>query len=596
MDFAVLSQFSPSHIAIILFAFIFMAIFYFVFNKKQPKLKALLTLIFGVLALLSVAGTSVYLFLNKGVSLIYLLPLQLLHVSIILVLLACFCKSNKFKSITFFIASFAAVYGLIVLDGRVLGVSTASLETALYFLPYLFLLTASFILVSNTKVRAVNFLSAYSLLVVLTVFAYVTNLSLMKYFEEASLVNYFYTIDPRDFVMNFFSQNFLPIPFVYLMPLSAVFLMFSCFTFTLVKALSPRSIAPPPLPDLPKWEMEESNDAIIKVPADDVELAVKEESENKLEQGAVTTEQSTTETTLPGIPPLEENAVNEEDEEDLQEFDSINSYLDSILPSIVEDSEEDKQPETKEETKAEEGENAENAENEKIDSEKVETENKVEDKEKVEDEQLDDKNQLVETLEVKEKIKEDQSEVIDETKIAQEKTFNIDEIINETDKPAVDTSKAEDNKTEATEEEIKQEDKASETDKPTKVREPEETEEIAAEETKETKDSEDKSPADEPEPAESKETKETVETAKKQDDYDKYTSFEDFDFMKELEDFKKMLNESDVQSSYQKEKEAKETKKDHEVNAPEKPKAENKKTSNLDLLKALKNKVDKNNY
>ncbi len=514
MDFLNLRQFSPSHIAIISFAIIFTAIFYFVFLKKQSKTKTIIAFIFGLLALFSVIGTNIYLALTlNNLTVFDYLPFLLSQASIILVLFACFIKSNKFKSIIFFIASFTAVYGLVVLDNALFQITTLSISTALYFLPYFFLLASSFMLVSNTKVKAANLFSACSLIIVFTAFAYLASLGFMYYFENAGLLNYFFTLFPRDFVMEYFFE-LLPFQFIYLAPMIVVFLLFSLITFALTHLFQSKKVTCPQQ-TLPKWELEEDDESIIK--KKDTSITEKDDlyAEKTPAQQDSINETPAQQDSIKETPAQQENIVKE----DIHEFDSINSYLDSFLPTIEENVVEDAPFIEKKNETVKEITNIEITTEENKPENIIITENKQE-------EPLDVNKQNV----------------------------SISQAVEEKKEPSLQ-AKLDEYKIYTSAEEFQKDNKKAK----------------------------------------------GIESANNQEnkkDDDKYTSFEDYDFMKELDDFKKVLNENDERTNNQNNLSPNsEVKKDAEIKVPEQQKiAGVKKPSNLDLLKALKNKVDKSNY
>lgn len=243
MSFFIIKQFSLSHIALVLLAVIASVGIYFLLRNKSIKTKNIVAFVFSMLTVFSMAGVILYTaFFTTNPSIFELLPVQLSHICTILLIIATLSKSNKLKSITFLLTSFTATYGLVVLEQSIVGTTMLSITGALYFIPYVLLLITACILCSNTKVTVGDVFSSFSTLVVFTAFAHALNINLAYRFNIATVPNFFFTLQPRDFLMEFLHTSFIPKDFVYLLPLAVLYIALSFITFAL--AFATRSKTP----------------------------------------------------------------------------------------------------------------------------------------------------------------------------------------------------------------------------------------------------------------------------------------------------------------------------------------------------------------
>lgn len=250
-----LKMFSFSHILILGITLLLVIFFYLISFKRKHKTKL------NFVYFLSILGFLTYLVLpiltiinNKNVDILAILPLNLCGICFLTAIILFKLQLASVRAFVGFVGIFDALYNLIVIPNTLIGSKPFSIDSILYFVPFVLLLmvglfTFSFGLV-NPSFREVG--KTIVSLIVVTAFMHTINV-IFKLFN-LSEANYFYTLYPsRDSVMETIA-SYLPYEFVYLIVYLVAITIFMVLVALFGLASNKKFVN-----DIPVTEIEEQN-------------------------------------------------------------------------------------------------------------------------------------------------------------------------------------------------------------------------------------------------------------------------------------------------------------------------------------------------
>ena len=224
LNYVALDYYTPSHLMMLLVAPILFCIFYFTLRNKTEKTKRIVLLCLAIVnALMYIAYKIVMAFTFDVFIILKELPLHLCNLNLILIPLAILTNNKLLMSYLYYVGLLAAFAGIMFFDSVFLGKNVFSFVVLIYFIYHAILLIFPLLFVS-LKLFTPSLNYVWKALLVLVALAAIMHLVNLLFIHTGWCVeaNYFYTMGMPDNPVLGMLMKFIPILFLYYLPIAPV--------------------------------------------------------------------------------------------------------------------------------------------------------------------------------------------------------------------------------------------------------------------------------------------------------------------------------------------------------------------------------------